>query len=500
MMKLMTRLALKMMLVMVPITIATSASAQTTDPAVAVVCGSKPGERQTCAADTTGGVTLVRSTGAVSCELGKSWGFDEKNIWVRDGCSAEFSLAKKAAGGKQFGTFTPGKGLQVANTEYGDLNIRVFAYARYLNQRALDPTFTDSFGKTSAVKQRQDIQFNKAMVFFSGWTMSPRLLYTAYLWTANTSQGQSAQVVVGGSFAYRFNPHAVLGVGITSLPGVRSTEGQFPFWLGADQRLIADEYFRPSFTTGIFARGEFTKTLRYSAMWGDNLSQLGVDAGQLGNDMSTVSGALIWMPTTGEFGATNGFGDFEHHEKVATRIGGHYTRSDEDRQSQPGTETIENTQIRISDGNIVFTPNLFGPGINITDVVYQMESVDAGVKYKGFALEGEFYWRQLQNFRGTSVDSLPFDHLSDTGFQLQASAMVMPKQLQLYVSGSKIFGDYGDPSDVRFGVNLFPWKNQVVTWNTEFLYLNRSPVGYNSVPFPVGGNGLVFHSNFVINF
>jgi len=173
---------------------------------------------------------------------------------------------------------------------------------------------------------------------------------------------------------------------------------------------------------------------------------------------------------------------------------------DEDRQSQPDTEAFDNAQIRISDGNIVFRPALFGPGINITDVVDQPMSFDAGVKYRGFAVEGEYYWRRLDNFRGTGVDALPFDHLTDTGFQVQVSAMVVPRTAQLYVSGSKVFGDYGNPSDVRVGVNVFPWKNQVVRWNTEFIHLNRSPVGALSLPYAVGGNGPVFASNLLVNF
>ena len=442
----------------------------------------------------------MRSTGTVACELGTSWGFDEKSIWVRDGCSAEFSLGTKPSVGQGFGRYVPGRGFKVADTSKGELNIDLYAVVRYLNQRALDDTYTDSFGNTRSVKQRQDIQVNKAIVFFQGWLMSPQFVYSAYVWTTNTSQGLPAQVVLAGFFVYTFNPRVALGVGISGLPGVRSTEGQWPNWLGTDQRLIADEFFRPSYTTGLFARGEVAKGLRYSVMWGNNLSQLGVDAGQLGNNMSAVSGSLVWMPTTGEFGATNGFGDFEGHDTVATRLGIHYTRSDEDRQEQPGTEAPDNVQIRLSDGNVVFTPGLFGPGISVTDVVYQMESLDAGVKNRGFALEGEYDWRRLSNFRGPDTNTLPFDHLTDTGFQLQASAMVVPKTAQIYLSGSKIFGNYGNPSDVRVGVNVFPWKNQVVRWNTELLYLNRSPVGYLSVPFTVGGNGPVFHSNLEVNF
>ncbi|MBP2647443.1 MAG: hypothetical protein H6Q77_1067, partial [Gemmatimonadetes bacterium] len=46
--------------------------------APAVVCASKEGERQTCAADTQAGVTLLKSTGTVACELGTTWGYDER--------------------------------------------------------------------------------------------------------------------------------------------------------------------------------------------------------------------------------------------------------------------------------------------------------------------------------------------------------------------------------------------------------------------------------------
>ncbi len=50
--------------------------------APAVVCASKVGERQVCAADTKGEVTLLRSTGTAACERGRTWGYDQRSIWV----------------------------------------------------------------------------------------------------------------------------------------------------------------------------------------------------------------------------------------------------------------------------------------------------------------------------------------------------------------------------------------------------------------------------------
>lgn len=397
--------------------------------------------------------------------------------------------------GRSYGRYTPNFGFKVVNTEYGDLNISVYTYARYLNQLGLNSSYEDAFGITKSVQERQDFQLQKVQVKLLGWIYDPKFRYFIYTWTSNATQGQGAQVVVAGNLNYTFNKYLTLSAGITSLPGVRTTEGNFPFWLGVDSRHIADEFFRPSYTSGVWVKGNITDTLRYQAMLGNNMSTLGVSAARLDNGFNTLATALVWTPM-GEIGP--GFGDFESHKTLATRFGAHFTRSDENRESQPNSDSFENTQLRLSDGTVIFTPELFGPGITITDARYRMLDFDAAVKYRGFSLEGEYYWRWLDNFKGPGTEGLPqfFDH----GFQLQGSAMVVPRTLQLYAGASRINGQFGNPWDFRSGVNWFPWKNKVVRWNTEWLYLRNSPVGYSSVPFVVGGRGSVFHSSLELAF
>jgi hypothetical protein len=412
--------------------------------------------------------------------------------------AATVSIAQeeKPEENKKWGTYTPTLGFKVVNTEHGDLSISIYTYTRYLNQRLLDATYTNAFGTTSTIQQRQDFQIQKLQFKFLGWMMSPKFRYFLYAWTSNPTQGQGAQVVLAGNLGYTFNKHFTFSAGIRSLPGTRSVEGNFPFWLGVDTRLIADEFFRPSYTSGIWATGDITDKLRYQAMLGNNLSTLGVSATQLDNNFSTFVSALIWEPL-GEFGL--GFGDFEHHEKPAARLGAHFTRSHETAEEQPNTQSFENTQIRLADGTIIFTPNLFGPGITVDAVNTRMADFDAGLKYHGVSLDGEYFMRWLNNFTGTgAAAALP--SLFDQGFQMQASAMLIPKSLQFYAGGSTIFGKFGNPYDTRVGLNWFPWKNKVVRVNNEFLYLYNSPVGYTSVPFVVGGKGLVFHSNLEMAF
>jgi len=80
-----------------------------------VACGSD-GPRQHCAADTSAGVVVARSTATATaaCVLGESWGYDATGVWVEKGCRAEFVLGNPQPGGPEnmdldafFGLFEP---------------------------------------------------------------------------------------------------------------------------------------------------------------------------------------------------------------------------------------------------------------------------------------------------------------------------------------------------------------------------------------------------------
>jgi hypothetical protein len=78
--------------------------------------------------------------------------------------------------------------------------------------------------------------------------------------------------------------------------------------------------------------------------------------------------------------------------------------------------------------------------------------------------------------------------------------MAIKDVLQVYLSGSQIFGDYGDPSEVRTGANWYFMKERGLRLNGEYIHVNHSPVGYTAYPMPVGANGNIFHINLELNF
>ncbi len=366
-----------------------------------------------------------------------------------------------------FGEFNPGRGFTVGRGEYGELNLSGYMAARYLNQLPGVQSATDHLGRPINVAPRQDFQFHRVMLFSSGWLFHPNFQYSTFLWTVQDTN----QVAVGGALYYKFGRHMTLGMGWNAYPGTLSLQGSHPYWESYD-RVMADEFFRPYFSQGLFAQGEIIPKLQYRWMVGNNNSNLDVAAVKLDRDLS-AGGALTWLPTTGEFGPRGAFGDYEWHESVATRFNLAYTYSPEERQSAIGTPA-GNTTLRLADSLNIFDTGALTNGVTVERTHYQMLSAAAGMKYHGFWLQGEGYGRRLDNF--VADGKLPVGVVRDTGFYVQVAKMIVPNRFELYGATSYIFSDYGHPKEFIVGGNYYPWNTRNIRLNTQLINVGHSPV------------------------
>lgn len=57
-----------------------------------LVCSSNNGERVYCGGNVRGGVRLARQLSGSPCEQDRTWGWDDRGIWVDRGCRAEFLI------------------------------------------------------------------------------------------------------------------------------------------------------------------------------------------------------------------------------------------------------------------------------------------------------------------------------------------------------------------------------------------------------------------------
>jgi hypothetical protein len=179
-----------------------------------------------------------------------------------------------------------------------------------------------------------------------------------------------------GQLGYHFNNYFNLYGGVAPLPSTRTTNWTYPNWLKMDNRTIADEFFRASYSFGIWADGAIAHNVLYRVMIANNLSALGVSASQLDPEFNTLSGSLWWMPTTGEYGPGEGFGDYEYHENFATRFGVHYTRSREDSQNSHPSATSRTARSACRTALIFSLAHL--DRWAISKATYQMAAVNAG--------------------------------------------------------------------------------------------------------------------------
>jgi Protein of unknown function (DUF3011) len=476
-----------------------------------VSCSSAAGERRHCPGDTSAGVALIRSTGGGPCILGRTWGYDQSGVWVSDGCGGEFQFGQGTAAQppaepqeprtptpriETWGEFDPGDGFLVGRNKAGELTVSAYALLRYVNQTPGDQTFTDHLGNTRTVDGRNDIFPHRIIVYLKGWLGTPKLIYTVFFWTVNTTDQDALFAVMGYQFDRKFSLYA----GINGNPGTRSMQGSHPYWLGHD-RVMADEFFRPYFAYGTWASGEVMPGLWYNAMVGDNSSSLGIKAVQLDRSFTT-GGSMWWMPTTKEFGPKGAYGDWEFHEKVATRFGFSTTQSREERFTDSTTGATGNTTIKLADSLNVFDTGSLASGVTVQQVDYRILSFDAGVKYRGIFLQTEIYTRWLDDFAADGP--LPVTSIVDKGFYVQGAFYPIKKKLELYAATSQIFGDedagFDDSSEYLAGVNFYPADTRQHRLNFQVNDVNRSPVSSTFGYYVGGQKGTTYSAAFSVFF
>jgi hypothetical protein len=397
--------------------------------------------------------------------------------------------------GDTWGVYDPGDGFLVGRNEYGELSLSAYAMARYMSQHDDDQVFNDHLGNERPVDIRSDIFSHRIMVFLKGWVGDPKLIYNIFLWTVNTTD----QNAIFGNLGYQFSRKFNLYVGVAGNPGSRSLIGSHPYWLGHD-RVMADEFFRPFFGSGIWANGEILPGLWYDAMVSNNNSALGVTASELDRKFTTGA-SLWWMPTTHEFGPRGAYGDWEWHEELATRFGVSSVVSPEQSFRNSGNNP-ENTTLRLADSVNLFETGALAPGVTVDEADYQVVALDAGVKYRGMFLQAEYYWRTLDNFMADGP--LPVRDIKDTGFYVQGSFYPIKQKIEVYALTSQIYGDddagFGDSSEYGIGMNWYPYPTRNHRLNVQLLDVNRSPVSSTFGYYTGGQDGWTLASSFSVFF
>jgi hypothetical protein len=366
------------------------------------------------------------------------------------------------------------------------LKFNINTQLRYLNTQDSDETFTDHLGVARDVHTRNDITVNRAMFILGGYIFDQRARYSFTVWTS----AGAASIIVASNIGWQFNRALAVTAGYTGVPGSRSLVNTFPFFTATD-RSMADNFFRPGFTQGVWANGEPVKGLNYLAFVGNGLNTLNISANKI--DTHLLFSSSVWWEPLGPYGepgkARNMYDDYFASDKVRMRIGTAFTRSREDRFSNLDQSSPENTSLYNSDGVLTFSTGAFAPGVTVDQATYRMWAADGGIKWNGLAVNGQYFMRWLNDFEADGP--LPLTSTLDRGGEISAGYFIEPKTWMLYGRGSWVRGQFGDSHEYGVGVKWFFVPTERLWLNTELFRVDKAPYSGAFTPYTAGMTGWV---------
>ena len=366
------------------------------------------------------------------------------------------------------------------------MQLRWFEFARSATES------TNAVGNVRPITNINTFNLNRYLINFAGHVVDERLFYDFALF-GTSDIGITFGVVPIGLAGWKFSDAAIIGAGVTPVPGTREWIGASPWTLGVD-RSMANTFFRPGFSPGVLATGVIAEqTLHYQAGIWNAID--GGTAGVLRRGTSMAFAGNTWWEPWAAFGL--GMGDMEHCDEPAIRLGMSGVYAPTYSRIIPDLNP-ENTIVRLSDGTPLATPGVLGVGTSVESFLYNLATVDAGLKYRGWSVNFEYYFRLLDNFKGTG----PFDRTSifDQGGMAYLSWCFVPRTYEVYARSSVVTGPFGTGQEYGGGLNAYIRRSRQARLTLEALHMDRNPANNILYPYRAGFTGTAIQTQFVVAF
>ncbi len=372
------------------------------------------------------------------------------------------------------------------------LNFDMITELRYTGFARSTRTWTDSAGVVLPVQSYDTIEVNRNWFQFSGYALDPRLQFMAVVFSSSTTN----TTLFLGWLDYRFSRAFTLSAGYYKVPGSREWYDSFRYTLGAD-RTMATTFFRPNMSPGIWASGEPVTGFHYIAMLANSFNGLNLANNRIDSKSDMAFASSLWWEPLGQFGP--GPSDAEWHDRPVLRIGSSLTLS---REPLAGAAAVltnpENTLFRLSDGTPLAATGALGPGVQIDATSVQLWAIDAGFKYRGLSLSGEYYLRWLDDFRYTGP--LSIRSLFDNGAYAQTSYFLIPNRLEMYARFSFVTGRFGGGDEWSGGLNWYVLARRNWRMTFDVTQINHSPADNILTGYRAGESGTLFQLQMLTDF
>lgn len=366
----------------------------------------------------------------------------------------------------------------------GWIQFRYHGFARDVS------SWTDNAGVTRPVRNRSALDIERGRLVLSGYAVDERLTYFLQL-DGDTDGGHTVDF-----FDYWWGWQASdafrLEVGKRKVPASRQ-------WLltARSTRLIdrpmANDFFRPDRTIGIFGVGTFGDTGHYEVMLGNSYRSANLPNSSV-DDQFTLA-ATQYLDSFGPYGSQ--VVDFDGSRELLLRVGHSFVFAPQ-ASDQLGMPLDEANFVRLSDGTRLTQTGALAAGATVSEYDIFFYGVDAAFKWRGWSLNTEAFLRWIEDIAADAP--IPNSGLEQFGFYVEGGCFLIPQTLDVNLRYSQVSGEYGDASEYAAGCNWYPMAKPQLKLSFDITSLDGSPLRNTASDILAGDDGVLFRTQFQSEF
>ena len=258
-------------------------------------------------------------------------------------------------------------------------------------------------------------------------------------------------------------------------------------------RPMANDFFRPDRTVGLFATGRIGRIGSFQAMVGNGYRSANLP-NSLTDDRLTFAVTNYFDPL-GKYGKH--LVDYDGTCNSRVRVGHSFVYSPQAADTI-GVPLGEADFVRLSDGTRLTQIGALAPGVTVSNFDIYFYGVDLAIKYRGWSLNAEVFLRWIEAIQGDVA--LPQNDLFQKGFYVEGGRFLIPKKLDVNLRCSQVSGLFGDASEYAAGFNWYPLETDKMKFSFDVTSLDGSPLQNTSSDILVGDNGTLFRTQFQAEF
>ena len=362
----------------------------------------------------------------------------------------------------------------------GWIQFRHHAFAREVD------SWTDNAGVTNPVRNRNAFDIERARIIFSGYAVDQRSTY--FLQLDGDTDGRHAVDFFDYWWAWKFSDSFRLQMGKRKVPGSRQ-------WLLTARRTrfvdrpMANDFFRPDRTVGLFGGGRMGENGHYEVMVGNGYNTANIP--NSGTDDRFTFAVDSYIDPLSEYGKQ--IVDFDWTCDPLVRIGHSFVYSP-NAASPLGAPLPETAFLRLTDGTRLTETGARAPLVTVSEFEIYFYGIDAAMKWRGWSANAEVFLRWIEDIRGDGA--LPVTGLFQHGFYVEGGRFIIPQKFDVNVRYSQVRGMFGNRSEYAGGFNWYPLDTHKMKISFDVTQLDGSPLNNPSSDILVGDNGTLFRTQF----